>query len=280
MNPISNAVRMIKMAIPPQILARCFIDNSLRGFLTPSKSVDSQIVDLVIRPTVLMDCNLIGGNEVRIPIGDLPYDTITEPTSPFLGSAVIGIPLERTQGLAIISPSRIEYINNASQYAPGYTSGGFGSAFVNTSSLLQSAQGLLDAAEPIPKTSTARLDLVGPNTIAVSDVSLLTPFAALVAVLANEDNMNNLKPTAYREFGELCTLAVKAYIYNNLIIEIDSGELRLGQQLGTFKNIIESYSDAYQNYQTYFKDVWRKVSFMNDDMRHGKALRRAVPLVR
>ena len=112
MNPISNAVRMIKMAIPPQILNRCFLDNSRFGFATPSRSVDSQIVDLVIRPQVLVECGLIGGSEARIPIGDIPYETITDQSSPFLGSAVFTVPLSRTQGLAIISPSRVEYINN------------------------------------------------------------------------------------------------------------------------------------------------------------------------
>jgi hypothetical protein len=61
----------------------------------------------------------------------------------------------------------------------------------------------------------------------------------------------------------LVEFAVKAYIYNELIVDIDMGELQGGQQLGIFKQIVEGYADAEQNYQDKLKS-WMAISVMND----------------
>jgi hypothetical protein len=63
--------------------------------------------------------------------------------------------------------------------------------------------------------------------------------------------------------------AVKAYLYNKLIVPINSGYLSGGQELGMFKSVLEGYSDAEENYQTYLKEIWGQVAFMNDTSRYS-----------
>lgn len=45
---------------------------------------------------------------------------------------------------------------------------------------------------------------------------------------------------------------------------MDIGELQGGHNLGRFKEIVDSYSDAEKNHQTYLKEVMKKVLYMND----------------
>jgi len=82
--------------------------------------------------------------------------------------------------------------------------------------------------------------------------------------LANDENMSNIQIRSYPDFFKLVEFAVKSYIYNELIIQVDTAELRYGQAVGAFKDVLTSYSDAESNYQDFLSNTWRKVAFMND----------------
>jgi hypothetical protein len=76
--------------------------------------------------------------------------------------------------------------------------------------------------------------------------------------------MSHIQPRSYKAFCKLVEYAVKAFIYNEYIIEVDMGELRGGHNLGKFKDIIEGYSDAEELYSTYLTEKWQKIAFQND----------------
>ncbi|MOA51142.1 hypothetical protein D3C78_1742520 [compost metagenome] len=70
-------------------------------------------------------------------------------------------------------------------------------------------------------------------------------------------------------------LATKAYIFTNIALPMDQAELSGGMALGRFKEIVDGYADAYEQYEQYFEETWRKVAIFNDpeaNKRHLKLL--------
>ena len=65
-------------------------------------------------------------------------------------------------------------------------------------------------------------------------------------------------------------LATKAYLYNKLIIPINSGYLSGGQDLGVFKSLLEDFNTAEEEYQIYLREIWSPVAYMNDTTRHNR----------
>lgn len=272
MNPIQKAVDDLKFRIPRPVLQRAFVDRLGTWRNNQRVSLDEQIISLVIRPRVMVDCNLVGGSQVLISLNGLPQEKPTEYMT------VIHIPKDRTEGKSINSVLNVGFIGLAylASWAGMNSAGSFatyGSA--ENTALMTATAGMMTAFDKIPMVSTARVELIAENTILVRDSINLAPDMTLRCVLANEENLNNLQLRSYRHFSSACEHAVKAYIYNTLLINVDQGELQGGVQLGTIKQVVDSYADAEQNYQDFMTNVMEKVMFMQDEtsyMRYMKLL--------
>lgn len=251
MGPIGKAIDEVKFRIPRAILETVFLKRAERWRQTPS-SIDEQVLATVVRPRVMVDCNLVGGAEVFIPLDGVPVERANDYTS------VYRIPKEKTGGRSIISALNITYSDPTKVSAYGVSAG-------NHQSIMQQVgQAVMDSHGSIPVTSTAYVQLIAENTVMVRDTVVLPANIYLRAVLENDSNMSHLQLKSYRDFSKLVELAVKAYIYNEYIVPMDMGELHGGQQLGVFKSIIEGYADAEELYQTFLTERWQKVAFMND----------------
>jgi hypothetical protein len=128
----------------------------------------------------------------------------------------------------------------------------------------------------MPQVSTARLQLVGENTLLIKDLITLPPNSQLRCILANDEEMSALPLRSYRYFINLCEYAVKSHIYNELIIDIDQDQLQGGAQLGIFKEIVQGYSEAEQNYNDYLNDVMEIVLFQSDDSQYNRLIKLVV----
>jgi hypothetical protein len=260
MNPIQKALFEMTRRIPPAVLRTVFMERVERWRDAP-KSIDEQIMSLVIRPRVLVDCNLVGGREIWVLLdgcrigGDGVYES------------VFRVPKERTNGASIMAVLNVSFTDPSRISAAGIAANG------QNNMMLQAGQAVMDAMGMIPQTSTARIDLIGENTVLVRDVMTMPANAYLRCLVANDENMNNLQLRAYHHFVKLVEYAVKSYIYNFYIVDLDIGELRGGQQLGVIKTIIDGYADAEENYQTYLREKWTKVAHMNDNERWNRTLR-------
>ncbi len=225
------------------------------------KSIDEQIMALLLRPRVLVDCNLVGGREIWVLLdgcrmgGDDVYESVYR------------IPKERTNGCSIMSVLNISFSDPSRISAAGVAANG------QNNMMLQAGQAVMDAMGMIPQTSTARIELIGENVVLVRDVMTTPANAYLRCLVSNDENMNNIQLRNYHHFSKLVEFAVKSYIYNFYIVELDVGELRGGQQLGIIKTIIEGYADAETNYQDYLREKWTKVAYMNDGERYTRTLR-------
>lgn len=268
MSPIKKAIMEVRYRIPPQLLEKVFVDGGQFWRATGRSSIEDQIETLVIRPRVLVDCNMVGGVEVMIPLEGL------EQIRPMEWTTVIHIPKERTRGKSINSVLNVNFFNSAA--ISGYVGAGVvgmgtmgsanGFSGSDNSAMTAAASGVMSAFDKIPMTSTSRVDLIAENTILVSDGINLPNNSFLRCILANDEDLSGLQLRSYPFFCNLVEYAVKAYIYNQLIITIDTGELYYGQNLGAFKEVVSSYADANQNYIDYLRDVMQPVFVHQDPM--------------
>lgn len=257
MNVIAKAVDDIKRKVPKQILSKVFIPYDPYGRTFQSFSLDEQIIENVIKARVLVDCNIIGGTEVLVSLEGLPVDNVN------VNMLAVHIPKERTQGRSITSALSVVFVNAAASSSVYGANTGM-SANGCSSTLLSAANGLLKSFDSIPTTSTARIQLIAENTILVKEMSMLPGNCYLRCMLSNDEELSNIPMRAYMYFSKLVELAVKSYIYNELIIGIDMGQLEGGAMIGVFKDIVQGYSDAEELYQDYLINTMQGVLFTSD----------------
>ena len=260
MGPLSKCIDEVKFRIPRAILEAVFIKRAQHWRLTPA-SLDEHILNEVVRPRVLVDCNLVGGTEVFIPLDGVPLERGNDYTT------VYRIPKDKTQGRSIMSVLNITFSDPTKVSSYGVAAG------AHNSIMMQAGQAVMDAMGSMPVTSTAYVQLIGENVVMVRDTVVLPANIYLRCLLENDENMSHLQLKSYRDFSKLVEYAVKAYIYNEYVIPMDMGELYGGQALGRFKEIIDSYADAEELYQNFITEKWQKISLMNDREQHTRFLR-------
>jgi hypothetical protein len=260
MDAIRKAVSTVNFSIPKALLQRTFIDT-YRQIGLQSLSVDAQIESLVIRARVLQDCNLLGGVRATIPLEGLAYDVIDKLT------VVMRIPKNMTQGRSIMSVQSVNYVDMASM--AGYA--GFGTGAFNGAQAARENTELNVLMTSLMAANDVKL--IAENTIMIKDGYRLAESGFLTCTLTNDENLANISPRSIPNFAQLVVLAVKSYIYNSLIIDVDVGQLQAGFQIGMFKTVLDGYSDSEEAYQDYLNNVWAKVAFMNDSTAYGNFIR-------
>ncbi len=263
MSAIGYALNELKYKIPKNILEKAFIIRSTDYRINNNFNIDENITFSVIRSRVLIDCNLVGGTQILISLEGLSFDKPDDFTT------VIHIPKSRTQGRSINSVLNVSFFNQSLISLYAFNGAAGNNAYYNTSensAMMQNAVSAMAAMDKIPVTSTARAQLISENTIMVKNMVNIPGNGYLRCVLANDDDLNHIQPRSYPAFSKLVEYAVKSYIYNTLVIDMDQAELQGGQALGVFKTIVEGYSDSEQNYQDYLRDVWQSVAVCNDDI--------------
>ncbi len=259
MNPIQKAISDIKFKIPMDILNAAFITREFSHRPIPV-SLDTMIRSKVIEARVNVDCNLVGGLEVAIPLGGIQPEYLDPYT------AVYRIPKALTQNRVI---SRVISLSIGNGSVLGTTNMGL----QGYSQILDAAAGVFASQAAIPIVSTAYLSLIAENTVLVTDQMAMPNTVHLRCYLENDADMSQLRSTTYHKYAKLVELAVKSYIYNQLTISIGQAQLSGGMELGRFREIVDSFADAEENYQTYLEEVWRRVSIMDDQMSRERHLR-------
>lgn len=265
MNPINKALSELKFRIPKPILERAFVPPRTFGGMRQRSpvSLDYRIREAVIDARVMVDCDLVGGTETTIPLASVPADYLAD------YKVVWSIPFTLTQNRKISRVYSLVYGDggvptNATPYGQG------------GSQLADAARGLMSSHAPIPNVSNAEIQLVGENTIMAHQHIPLSPQLHLRCVLENDSEFNHLPPTSVHHFCKLVEFATKSYVYNELIVELDRGEIAGGADLGRFSSLVEDYADAEELYQEYFSEAWRKVAIFSDDEARKRHLKMAV----
>lgn len=265
MSAITKMLDHIKMTIPFEVLRVAFRDDQHNWRQAPT-GLDNLIMEKVIKPRVLIDADLVGGSITIISVGGLTPKYVDD------FSFIYEIPLDRTSNREIVSILSVGYLPYAGAFGygtmnqPAMTSG-------SMNDVTSGGQRLMDSFSSIPVVSTATCDLIGYNTVIIRDSQRLSANYTLRCVIANDVSLVNINPRSWINFSELAALAVKSYIYNKLIIQIDQAYLSGGQELGSMKNYIDNLSDSEQMYQEYLRNVWQAVAFHNDSQSHERFIR-------
>lgn len=265
LNTLAKALDEIKFSIPSQVLQEAFREKRPYWKKAPI-GLDELIMTKVIRPRVLVDCNLVGGIMVNVPLEGLTPEFVDN------FNLVYHIPKDRTDNRSIVSVTSVSYM----PYATAFNSAGLGYGAVAPLSMNEvnnTAQRIADSVSGVPPISNHDVSVVGENTVLIKDQFRVTTAYVLRCILSNEENLNNISPRSYLAFAELCIHAVKAFIYNELYIRVGQAYLEGGQELGEMKSYIDSLSDANENYKTYLREVWRPTAFMNDQQSYKRFIR-------
>ena len=248
MNRFAYLIEVIKREIPPQILQAAFCPTQIGvgGF---SFTIDHALRSTIIENWVLRDLNVLSGQEVTV---DLAGAYVRE----VIGGTIVEIPPGLTAGRQISSVLSIIY-SNGSQYIPA------------AGSII--AEGHLG---PI-QVSDSRIQLTGPNTVFVQG-GLVSGTSYLRCCLENESDLGNLHPRSLDYYGELCVLAAKAYIYNEMTIRLEGAYINAGVSIGRFAEIVNEWSDSIEIYKEERKKA-RKIGMMQDRTSHQRAIRMGLP---
>lgn len=256
------------MQIPHEVLSAAFTIDEPPEVVNIT-SLDEKITTKVLKKRVFQDCNILGGIEIIVPLNNIQplyyenfYTVYKIPNELTLNREIISaLNITTMPGTGLIGSIGLNYDTFAGILTNSY------SAVANVSNRIG------DAAAPSGAVSNAHIEVIGPNTLLVyANYRLLTNFGVRV-VVENNPNFTNISPRSYKAFSMMCVLAVKSYIYNKLIIPINSGYLAAGQELGVFKSIVESYENAEEEYRTYLNEKMGAVLYMNDTTRYNRFLR-------
>lgn len=265
MNAIRYALDQVKRRIPKGILEEVFRPKDYT-FRQPIYNIDFLMESSVIRPRILVDCNIVGGAEVIVALDSMNMERVDPITT------IFRVPKDKTDGRSIVSALSIGY-GNASMLAMPGLSASFKPCSITPQ--LQAGQMMMEQHLPIPVSGSARVQLIAENTVMVRDsAAVLGSVAFLRCILANDDNLNHIQVRSYLNFSKLCELGVKSYIYNEYALVLDRAFISGGYEIGKFKEIVESYADAEEMYQEFLTNVWQKVAFMNDSETHQRHLTR------
>lgn len=273
MNAIMYGLKKIRQAIPLEIL-NVGINLDVPRELVHTSSTDEKIVSKIIRPIVLVDTNIVGGMEVDINLSGIQvqYD--------YYNNMIWHVPMERTMNREIINPIGIgSVLMGSPPVGMGMPNGAFGNStgagagcFNHTFASSQSER-IANSHSISYSDFNPHVDLLGPNTVILHGANFLgQQTLALKAVIEHDNNLNDLQPRAYDQFGQLCVLAAKMHLYNTLVIAMGRGYLDGGQDLGPFQSIVESYDGAFAEYHEFLSETWGRVMFQNDTRRKERFL--------
>lgn len=258
MNAVSKALQEIHFNIPPEVLQITFMEY---GYGTNQIiSMDERILNTVIRPRVLLDTNLVGGVMVRIPIDKCNVQEV------YNREFLITVPKHLTSGRSMVSVLSLISMTGYTSILPNHVN----SQFVTAAETMYNNMAYHNVVQ------TARLELVGENTVYCSEPSIFIYSAILRCVIENEINMGNLHPRNYPVFSKLCILAVQSYIYNHMKVKLDQGYVYGGHELSSVADIIDGYSDREEMYQEHLNLEYKKVAQMNDSEAQHRLIKLAV----
>lgn len=242
MNVIQNVLSRINATIPKQILEETF--EPQKYFTT----IDERIQEEVINKRVLMDCNIFAGKVTRIVLQQSWAESTTIP--PMVGIITTGnytvyrIPPRYRDNKRIIAVTSLEY---PPQYYSGnmITYNGYNLTGSTAGDLacqaINSVSGSGSMYHPTPILKEGHLVYIYPPQSAHIDW-------ILVCRLEYDKEFSNLNDSALYPLMQLMECAVKAYIYNTMVLKIDALKIEGGYEQSKFREIVESYADQNEKY--------------------------------
>lgn len=249
-NAIEMIMQRINNTIPVQILHEAFRPD------THFSTLDDRIHEEVIIGRVLSDCNLSSGKPTRIPLrADWAETTTLPPYSGILSTGqytVYRIPPQARENKRIVACVSLDYPpylynNNPMTSMPGNCANSGVSAKDLACTVLNSITGNGTTWRPTPILKNGDLVFIDPPQSAHLDW-------VLTCRLEFDNQFTNINNDAIFPLVDLVECACKAYVYNKLVLLIDSAKMEGGLEQEKFKEIVESYADQNDHYAELLKE--------------------------
>jgi len=253
MNPISKAINDIKMTIPKEILDIAYNDN-----YSTVESIESKL-EMVIRNRVLVDTNLVKGVTTYVPM----QDAIVLDTDEY-GGIVVEIPEQLLDSRAILSVHSL--VSNSLSGTLQSLNSTSTSCETNNGAVLLESKKIAGNLSSTYTEVTSNIEIIGERILYIRDRISNLRDTSIRLVVENQRLLNNIPPRAYINFSMLVSKAIKADIYNKLIVKLDQGYIHTGHNMGIVQTIIEKYEDMNDLYLEYLTDTWTSVMFMSDNV--------------
>ena len=249
-NAIHYSTDRIFNEVPYELLAKAFPPLRFAGY-ADNRSLEERVRDEIIVRKVLVDANLIGGQQVTVPLDSASARILPE-------GVIWEVPMHLTQGRKIMSALSVEYNTGHTQ---SIVTGG---AINNSHNALgNAATDVYLAANGPSSIGSPRVDIVGPNTVFLRD-SGFRGSLLLRCVLENDPYLANISPRHYLAFGDMCIYAARSLIFNRLQIQMAEGSIQPGSINGYIRQALDNMADSEEMYREMRDGKWRKLSMMND----------------
>lgn len=129
----------------------------------------------------------------------------------------------------------------------------------------------LTEGKPSP-TGTPEAYLVAPNVIFLP-INPVNRNCHLRCTIENDPNLGNYSQKAMFDISELVILATKGYIYNKLMLGTTITANTGGNVDGRIREIIDSYSDAWELYREFLKMKFKKITLLDNKEWHQRLIR-------
>ena len=247
--------------IPTQILEVIFKDDWLDRNMP--MSLQDRVFTRVIRPRVLRDIDMYYGEQILIDLNKSEFMNVGDYARIYRFSP------DHTNNREIISADCVRFMPFGA-YSNYQSSVGTSMIPGQQNDLMTYGSQMMSSVSSLPMVSSTRVEIVGFNTIRITDNQRFASSYSLRCFVTNDNRLANIPPQAWEDLLQLCLLAVKAYCYNEYVIVMGQSHLVRGQELGIFKEIIEEWKEAAKEYYTFKKENWAVQGiFMNDDQHHG-----------
>jgi hypothetical protein len=234
---IEHCLKDIRLNIPYEILTEAFKHE----YKERNKSLDGIIKEKIIVDIVLRKTNLYSGKLKKIELLGEWAITTRSPNivGVGLGYNVYAIPPAFRENRDITSVISLSYPLGLFEdnYLQPNT---YDSLYNKTNELFENTFGT-GQSFPIPT-------LVEDNIIKLHPPQTQHVNWLLTCMLAYDSNFTNISPNMIEPLSELCIYATQMYIYNKLKIPINSAIIHSGSEIGSFNDIIDSYSDAKEKF--------------------------------
>lgn len=278
MNCVEYAINSVMNSDIPDYLLKLGFENANANYngnwygVLNQSTIEHGIRDQVIHKVLLPKCQVNGGQTEYI---DLSGARMRD-----LGMAAIevNVPMIFTGGRRITGV--VEVYLGAMNSTMGMinagvnTSGPCGQGAVNdmTSNLIDS---LSPSRNFPPVYSNVRM--TGVNTFVIFGLNAGTFSMTAKCFLEYDEGLSGIVPRHYDAFAQCARLATKAYLYRTCKYPVDEAVIRSGVTLDAIKDDISEYRDAYNEFEEYFDQNFKKRMAYSDRIGKVNSTRMVVP---
>ena len=241
---VRQALTHIYSVVPNPILEAAFKPYEANA------SLDNLILSKVLLARVRDDISLRGGKILKIILNQNWCKYTSSPSPYALGISgaytVFHIPPEArdSRDISCILGVRFPYTLGTSNSCSFYNNN-----TIKGNTLSGLACAALQSQTGANQLSTPQAMVMPGNIIKLDPPQYNFVPWQVTTRLRYDDNFSGMDVSSIRPFCQLCEYAVKAYIYVNLIMLIESNMVVKGAELGVIKDIVSRYEDANDKYE-------------------------------